>query len=89
MKLINFFILLLEGTTFPGPTLWDLQCNDGKKQLVVSRIREKAPSVFDFGCVCHLANLCAVAGVKALALPMQDLLVEIYFHFYLRYVHVS
>ena len=86
MKLINFFILLLEGTTFPGPTFWDLQCNDRKKQLVVSRMREKAPSVFDFGSVCHLANLCAVAGVKALALPMQDLLVEIYFHFYLRYV---
>ena len=61
MKLINFFILLLEGTT-----LWDLQCIDGKKQLVVSRIREKAPSVFDFGSVFHLANLCAVAGVKAL-----------------------
>ena len=86
MKLINFFILLLEGTTFPGPTLWDLQCIDGKKQLVVSRIREKEPSVFDFGCVCHLANLCAVAGVKALALPMEDLLVEVYFNFYHRYI---
>ena len=42
--------------------------------------------MFDFGCVCHLANLCAVAGVKALALPMEDLLVEVYFHFYHRYV---
>ena len=30
----------------------------------------------------HLANLCAIAGVKALALPVEDLLVEVYFHFH-------
>ncbi|XP_062610502.1 uncharacterized protein LOC134272272 [Saccostrea cucullata] len=54
----------------------------GKHNSVVTRIKEKAPSVFDFGCVCHLANLCTVAGVKALALPVEDLLVEVYFHFY-------
>ena len=26
--------------------------------------------------MCHLANLCAIAGVKALVLPVEDLLVE-------------
>ena len=50
----------------------------GKNNSVVTRIKEKTPSVFDFGCVCHLANLCAVDGVKALA----DLLFEVYFHFH-------
>ena len=30
----------------------------------------------------HLANLCAIAGVKALALPVEDLLVEVNFHFH-------
>jgi hypothetical protein len=54
----------------------------GRNNSVVTRIKEKAPAVFDFGCVCHLANLCTVAGVKALALPVEDLLVEVFFHFY-------
>lgn len=49
---------------------------------MVTRIKEKTPSVFDFGCVCHLANLCAIAGVKALALPIEDLLIEVFFHFH-------
>ena len=53
----------------------------GKNNSVVTRIKEKTPSVFDFGCVCHLANACAIAGVKALALPVKDLLVDVYFHF--------
>lgn len=53
----------------------------GKNNSVVTRIKEKTPSVFDFGCVCHLANLCAVAGVKALALPIEDLLIEVFFSF--------
>ncbi|CAC5395346.1 unnamed protein product [Mytilus coruscus] len=53
---------------------------------VVTRIKEKCPAVFDFGCVCHLANLCTVAGVKALALPVEDLLVKGYFHFFHRSV---
>lgn len=54
----------------------------GKNNSVVTRIKEKTPSVFDFGCVCHLANLCTVAGVKALALPIEDLLIEVFFHFH-------
>ena len=54
----------------------------GKNNSVVTRIKEKTPSVFDFGCVCQLANPCAIAGVKALALPVKDLLVDVYFHFY-------
>ncbi|XP_063436782.1 uncharacterized protein LOC134718215 [Mytilus trossulus] len=54
----------------------------GRHNSVVTRIKEKCPAVFDFGCVCHLANLCTVAGVKALALPVEDLLVEVYFHFF-------
>lgn len=54
----------------------------GKHNSVVSRIKEKVPSVFDFGCVCHLANLCAIAGIKTLPLPVEDLLVDVYFHFY-------
>ena len=54
----------------------------GKNNSVVTRIKEKTPSVFDIGCVCHLANLCAIAGVKAFTLLVEDLLVEVYFHFH-------
>ena len=35
----------------------------GKNNSVVTRIKEKTPSVFDLGCVCHLANLCAITRV--------------------------
>lgn len=61
----------------------------GRHNSVVTRIKEKCPAVFDFGCVCHLANLCTVAGVKALALPVEDLLVEVYFHFFHRYYNIK
>lgn len=54
----------------------------GKHNSVVTRIKEKAPVLFDFRCVCHLANLCAIASVKALVLPVEDLLVEVFFHFH-------
>ncbi|CAC5426722.1 unnamed protein product [Mytilus coruscus] len=53
---------------------------------VVTRIKEKCPAVYDFVCVCHLANLCTVAGVKALALPVEDLLMKVYFDFFHRSV---
>ena len=54
----------------------------GKKNSVLSRIKEKQPAVFDMGCITHLANLCCVAGVKALPLPINDFLVDIYYHFH-------
>jgi hypothetical protein len=53
----------------------------GRNNSLVTRIKEKAPAVFNSGCMCHLANMCTVAGMKPLALPVEDLLVEV-FHFY-------
>ena len=32
-------------------------------------VGKKNSAVFDIGCMCHLANLCTVAGVKALPVP--------------------
>ena len=57
-----------------------------KMNSVLSRLREKNPAILNLGCVCHLANLCAKAGVKALPLLVDELLVDIYFHFYHRLV---
>ena len=44
-------------------------------------VGKKNSAVFDIGCVCHLANLCTVAGVKALPVPVEDLLVDVFYHF--------
>ena len=58
-------------------------CNTvvGKRNCVVTKIKEKNSTVFDIGCVCHLANLCTAAGVKALPVPVEDLLVDVFYHF--------
>ena len=58
----------------------------GKSNSVLTRIIKKQPSVFDLGCVCHLANLCTVAGLQTLPLPVEDMLIDIYYHFNQRYV---
>lgn len=38
--------------------------------------------VYSLGCVCHLANLCAKAGIELIPLPVEDLLIDVYFHFH-------
>lgn len=44
--------------------------------------KRKHPYIFDIGCSCHLSNLCTVAAVKTLPMPIEDLLVDTFFHFY-------
>ena len=58
-------------------------CNTmvGKRNSVVTKIKEKSSAVFDIGCVCHLVNLCTVAGVKALPVPVEDFLVDVFDYF--------
>ena len=53
----------------------------GARNSVLSRVREKQPDIFTIGCICHLASLCAGAGISALSTPVDDLLVDIYYHF--------
>ncbi|XP_060588036.1 uncharacterized protein LOC132743524 [Ruditapes philippinarum] len=54
----------------------------GRHNSVLSRIREKQPDVYDMGCVCHLANTCVQYGLKKLGVPVEDLLVDVFFHFH-------
>lgn len=57
----------------------------GKKNSVLSRVRKATnDNVFDFGCVSHLASLCANALVKALPVPVEDILVDTYYFFHKR-----
>ena len=44
-------------------------------------VGKKNSAMFDIGCVCHLANLCTVAGIKAIFVPVEDLLVDVFYHF--------
>ncbi|KAL5012296.1 hypothetical protein ScPMuIL_010847 [Solemya velum] len=53
----------------------------GRNNSVLSRIRLHQPSVFDLGCVCHLANLCAGHAVRQLPIPINDMLVDVFYHF--------
>ena len=48
---------------------------------MLSRIRSEQPNVFDIGCIYHLANLTVGVGIKKLSLAVEDLLVNVYFHF--------
>ena len=54
----------------------------GKKNSVLCRVKEATKQlVFDFGCISHVANLCAVALVTCLRQPVEDLLVDTYLWF--------
>jgi hypothetical protein len=50
----------------------------GKHNSVLSRIIAKQPKVYSQGCVCHLANLCLLAGVKCLSVDVDDFFVNIF-----------
>ena len=59
-----------------------LQCvMKGRHNSVLSRIKNVQPEVLDIGCICHLANLCCVYAVKQLPMPVEELLIDVYFHF--------
>ena len=47
----------------------------------LSRVIQQQPNVFSLGCICHLAALCAAAGLKNLPLSLHDLLIDIFYHF--------
>ena len=38
--------------------------------------------MFDLGCICHLANLAVGVDIKKLPLAVEDLLMDVYFHFH-------
>lgn len=53
----------------------------GVHNSVLSRVRSKQPKVFSLGCVCHLAALCAAAALKKLPVSIDELLIDIFYHF--------
>ena len=51
----------------------------GKHNSVLSRVKNAQPKVFSQGCVCHLANLCLLAGVQSLPIDVDDFFVDLYY----------
>ena len=60
----------------------------GRNNSVLTRVRAMNENVFDMGCVCHLANICVSKAVKTLPLPVDDLLTDVFFHFFHRYAYM-
>ena len=44
----------------------------GARNSVLSRLEEKKPNIFSFGCLCHLANLCSAAALKNLPFSIDN-----------------
>ena len=53
----------------------------GKHNSVLSRLLGKQPKLFSLGCLCHLGALCAAAAIKKLPVSLDDLFIDIFYHF--------
>lgn len=60
-------------------------CNTmkGQRNGVVKYLKDKQPSLVDFGCICHLENLAVKAAMKTLPANIDSFLVDINTHFYM------
>ena len=58
-------------------------CNvmKGKKNGVIAKLRTLQPRIIDIDCICHLVSLCVKTATKQLPLKVDELLVDIYYHF--------
>ena len=59
-------------------------CNvmKGARNVVIAKLRELQPSLVDINCICHSLNLCVKSAVKTLPLKIDELLVDIFYHFH-------
>ena len=59
----------------------------GRHNSLLSKIRDAqkdagaVQSVFDVGCPCHLCHLCAQKGAKALSVKVENVIIDLYYHF--------
>ena len=82
--LFNALVAVLETHNIPWKNVIGFASDSasvmvGKRNSVLSRVIIQQPDVFFMGCVCHLAALCAAAGLKKLPLSIDDLLIDMYY----------
>ncbi len=54
----------------------------GVRNGVSAKIRQEQPKVLDIHCICHVVSLCVKSAVKALPIKIDEILVDIYYHFH-------
>ena len=54
----------------------------GAHNGVIAKLRELQPTIVDISCICHSLNLCVKSAVKTLPLKVDELLVDIFYHFH-------
>ena len=71
---------------------WELRCTYssdntssivGKNRSLLSFIKSVQPTqkVYDVGCPCRLAHLCAQKGTKKLPMQVDDFIIDLFYHF--------
>ena len=53
----------------------------GARSGVQKLIKEEIPTLYDVGCICHLANLTIKAGLQELQIDIDQLFVDIFYYF--------
>lgn len=54
----------------------------GARSGVQKLIKDEHPSLYDVGCICHLANLTIKAGLESLPVDIDQLFVDIFYYFF-------
>lgn len=54
----------------------------GARSGVQKLIKAENPFLYDAGCICHLADLAVKAGRKVLPVDIDQLFIDIFYHFY-------
>ena len=54
----------------------------GARSGVQKLIKCEIPTLYDVGCICHLADLTVKAGLKALPVDIDQLFIDIFYHFH-------
>jgi len=55
---------------------------EGARSGVQKLIKKENSYLYDVGCICHLADLCVKARMKGLLIDIDQLLDDIFYHFY-------
>ena len=61
----------------------------GARGGVIAKLCSVEPKIIDVHCICHLVSLCVKSAVKGLPLKVDNLLVDIYYHFRNRVVSLQ
>ena len=54
----------------------------GARSGVQKLIKDEHPHLYDVGCICHLADLTVKAGLKALPIDIDQLFIDVFYHFF-------